>query len=275
MEARAGVIDRGKRRVLTVDIDAVDYDAASRRLLNAARERRPYAATALAVHGVVEAHRDRRLRRQINDMDLVTPDGMPVRWALDRLHGTALPDRCYGPTLCLKVLERCAAEGLPVYFYGSRLEVLDQLVENMTERFGGLVVAGSAPSRFASVDDDGLAVIGRQIVETGARIVFVGLGCPRQELFSYALRRHVAMPVLAVGAAFDLHAGLSKTAPGWMQDHGLEWTWRLIHEPRRLWRRYLLLNPYYVVQVLRQWVGRLPSGEESADAPLLPERVPA
>jgi exopolysaccharide biosynthesis WecB/TagA/CpsF family protein len=246
------LIDAGKRSVLGVLVDTVDYDGAVERILLAARDGRPCAVSALAVHGVMTAVRDGVLRRRVNGMDLVTPDGQPVRWALNLLHGAHLTDRVYGPTLTLHLLERAAAEDIPVYFYGSTPEVLGRLVPSVTSRYAGLRVAGHEPSRFAAAGPAELDEIAERIRASGARIVFVGLGCPRQEVFVSAMRERLGVPALAVGAAFDYHAGLQQEPPGWVQRAGLQWLWRLIAEPRRLWRRYLLLNPAYVTLLAAQ-----------------------
>ena len=251
------LIDDGKRNVCGVLIDAVDYEGATARIVAAARDRRPLSATALAVHGLVEATRDDELRYRVNHVDLVTPDGQPVRWAQNLLHHAGLGDRVYGPTLMLHVCAEAAREGLPVYLYGSRAEVLDPLARNLRDRFPGLAVAGTEPSKFRTVDGDEKAAIAGRITASGARIVFVGLGCPRQEVFVYEYRDLLPMPAIAVGAAFDYHAGLMKEPPQWIQRAGLQWAWRLAAEPRRLWKRYLTTNPRYVAmvaaQALRLW----------------------
>lgn len=249
--------DLGKNNVLGVLVDAVDYGAAVHKVVAAARERRGFAVTALAVHGIMTGVQDPEHRYRLNQFDLVTPDGQPVRWALNLLHGTHLADRVYGPTLALAVCAAAADEGLPVYFYGSRQEVLDRLVQNLTARFPGLIVAGAEPSKFRRTTPEEKSEIARRIRASGARIAFVGLGCPRQEIFAYEYRNLLGMPVLAVGAAFDYHAGLLDEPPAWMQRSGLQWFYRLVQEPARLWRRYLLLNPAFLtllaLQALHLW----------------------
>jgi exopolysaccharide biosynthesis WecB/TagA/CpsF family protein len=178
-----------------------------------------------------------------------------VRWALNLLHGAGLADRVYGPTLTLCVLERCAAEGLPIYLYGSTDDTLARLVAALQGTFPDLKIAGAEPSKFRPVRPGEDVEIAARITASGARLVLVGLGCPRQEVFAYAMRPLLAMPVLAVGAAFDYHAGQLRRPPAWMQRHGLEWLWRLGLEPGRLWRRYLLLNPAYLARLAAQRTG--------------------
>jgi exopolysaccharide biosynthesis WecB/TagA/CpsF family protein len=246
------VRDDGKQNVCGVLVDAIDYDGATERIVAAARAGRGFSGSALAVHGLIEATRDDELRYRINHLDLVTPDGQPVRWALNLLFRSRLKDRVYGPTLMLRVCAAAARAGLPIFLYGSRAEVLDPLARNLVTSFPGLEVAGAEASKFRQVGGEEKKEIVDRIRASGARIAFVGLGCPRQEVFAYEFRDELSMPVLAVGAAFDYHAGLMKEPPAVLQRLGLQWAWRLAAEPRRLWRRYLSTNPRYVALVAAQ-----------------------
>jgi exopolysaccharide biosynthesis WecB/TagA/CpsF family protein len=259
-----------KRNVLGILVDATDYAEATDRIIGAAEHGRPMAVTALAVHGVMEGVHDRMLGARLNSFDLVTPDGQPVRWALNLLHGAGLHDRVYGPTLTLRVLERAADAGLPVYLYGSTQPTLDRLVPALYRMFPALKIAGVEASKFRAVQPGEAEQIASRITTSGARLVLVGLGCPRQEIFAHALRPHLAMPLLAVGAAFDYHAGGLRKPPPWMQRHGLEWLWRLGLEPKRLWKRYLLLNPEYLArlgaQKARLWRATPPAPSTEAPA---------
>ncbi len=246
------MIDAGKRNVLGVLVDVVDYDAAVERILQAAAEQRPMAVTALAVHGVMTGVADRAHAARLNSFDLATPDGQPVRWALNLLHGAGLVDRVYGPELTMRVLAGCAERGLPVYLYGSTEATLEALTTRLVAALPGLKVAGREPSKFRTCRPGEAEEIADRIRSSGARLVLVGLGCPRQERFVHAMRPLLDMPLLAVGAAFDYHAGSLRVPPAWMQRAGLEWLWRLGLEPRRLWRRYLLLNPAYLARLAAQ-----------------------
>jgi exopolysaccharide biosynthesis WecB/TagA/CpsF family protein len=246
------LIDAGKRNVLGLLIDVVDYDAAVSRVVAAARDRQPFSLTALAVHGVMTGVHDRPHAARLNAFDLATPDGQPVRWALNLLHHANLIDRVYGPNLTWRILDRCAAEGLSVYLYGSTESTLERLSAALTEQIPGLKIVGTEPSKFRLAKPAEPEDIADRIRNTGARVVLVGLGCPRQEQFVYAMRPLVNAPLLAVGAAFDYHAGVLRRPPPWMQRYGLEWLWRLGLEPRRLWRRYVLLNPAYLVRLAAQ-----------------------
>ena len=247
--------DLGKKNVIGILIDAVDYDAALERIFRAARERRGAAVSALAVHGVMTGVLDSEHKFRLNHFDLLVPDGQPVRWVLNWLHGAKLADRVYGPNLTLKVCERAARDGLPIYLYGSTAEILDGLERSLRSRFPELVIAGAEPSKFRRLSAIEKQEVAGRIVASGASIALVGLGCPRQEAFAYEFREALSMPILAVGAAFPFIAGRVPQAPAWMQDRGLEWLYRLCAEPRRLWRRYIYLNPAYLFLVFMQALG--------------------
>jgi N-acetylglucosaminyldiphosphoundecaprenol N-acetyl-beta-D-mannosaminyltransferase len=249
------VIDCGKRAVLGVDVSVIDYEAAVSRVIEAARTGAPLAVSALAVHGIMTGALDTTHRYRLNHLDLVTPDGQPVRWALRLLHGEQLTSRVYGPDLMLHVCAAAAREGIPIYLYGSRPEVLRLLEQNLKAKFPGLLVGGSASSRFERVSASENADILNRIQSSGAKIVFVGLGCPRQEVWVYENVAQLSLPALAVGAAFDFHAGVSKQPSKWIQDAGLEWLFRLIQEPKRLWRRYLVMNSFYCWYLFLQLTG--------------------
>ncbi len=247
--------DEGKKNILGVWVDAVDYDAVVDKIISAAQLRRGMAVSALAVHGVMTGVLDQTQRYRLNQFDLVVPDGQPVRWALNFLHGAALEDRVYGPNLMLQVCARACAERLPIYLYGSRPDVLHRLQVNLCSIFPDLHIAGAQPSRFRKLTASEKQQVVEEIRNSGAVITFVGLGCPRQEVWAYEYREALAMPLLAVGAAFDFHAGLLPQAPAALQQRGLEWLYRLAQEPRRLWRRYLLLNPAYLALLALQAAG--------------------
>jgi N-acetylglucosaminyldiphosphoundecaprenol N-acetyl-beta-D-mannosaminyltransferase len=238
-----------------VMISAATYASATAPVIAAARARRPLLASATPVHSVTLGATDAELQRRYNQFDLLTPDGQPVRWALRLLHGVRLPDRVYGPTLMLKVCEEAARTGQGIYLYGSRPDVLERLRQNLMERFPDLTISGfrSPPFRPATPEEDADDV--RDILASGAKILFVGLGCPLQDHWAFEHRDRLPMPILCVGAAFDFHAGLLRQAPPWMQSRGLEWAFRLGVEPRRLWKRYAVSNPLFLLLLARQWLG--------------------
>ena len=260
------MIDLGKFNVLGIQVNAIDYEAAVERVITAAKEDRPLALSALAVHGVMTGVQDAEQAYRLNHLDVIVPDGQPVRWALNLLHKTKLKDRVYGPTLTLKICEEAAKEEIPIFLYGSKQLVLEALEDNLKKRFLGLRIVGTIPSQFRQLTEKEQWQIAQLIRESGAKLVFVGLGCPRQEVWIFENRALLGMPILAVGAAFDFHAGLLPQAPEWMQKRGLEWLFRLSQEPNRLWKRYLLLNPKYLVLLCMQLLG-IDSFQASSSTP--------
>ncbi|MFK7988547.1 MAG: WecB/TagA/CpsF family glycosyltransferase [Sandaracinaceae bacterium] len=247
--------DDGKRNVAGVLVDVVDPAGAVARIVEAAERRVPCAVSALAAHGVVEGALDPELRYRLNRLDLVCPDGQPVRWAQNLLHGVDLRERVYGPGLMLRLLEVAQERRLGVYFYGSTEDVLVALQERMRARFEGLRIAGATPSRFRPLSDAETRSMRAAVRDSDAAMVFVGLGCPRQEVFAYEHRDALGVPIIAVGAAFDFHAGTLLQAPAWMGDRGLEWLFRWAQEPRRLFDRYTRVNAHYAGRVCLQSLG--------------------
>jgi len=261
------LIDLGKRTVLGVAVDVTDYDSAVDRIVDAAKKKKPFAVTALPVHGIMTGARDPQHRYRLNTFDLLVPDGQPVRWALNLIHGVGLRERVYGPTLMLSLCERLAQEGLPIYLFGSREETIALLSKKLRQRFPALRIAGAQPGRFKVLSGSERDEIVRTIRESGAAVVFVGLGCPRQEIWAYENRARLSMPAVCVGAAFDFHAGTVAQAPPSLQRVGLEWAYRLMREPKRLWRRYVLLNPMYVGMVVAQATGAIDFDSRPANPP--------
>lgn len=238
--------DLGKFNLLGIQINAIDYEAAVEKIIDAAYQQQPLAVSALAVHGVMTGVLDPEHGYRLNHLDLVVPDGQPVRWGLNWLYRCNLKDRVYGPTLMLKICDRAAQDGLPIFLYGSTPTVLDHLTTNLQQQFPTLQIAGQQASKFRQLSLHEQKQIASDIRHSGAKIIFVGLGCPRQEVWAYENRNLLNMPTMAVGAAFDFHAGLLPQAPTWMQKRGLEWLFRLKQEPQRLFWRYLHLNPLYL-----------------------------
>ena len=261
------MVDYGKQNVLGVQVDAVDYEAAVARITQAARDRRPFGVTALAVHGVMTGVGDEQHRYRLNQLELVVPDGQPVRWAIRWLHRVGLPDRVYGPNLMLKTCEQAAEQGLPIFLFGGTQEMIEVLSARLTEHFPALKIAGTQASRFRKLTVEEREATIEQIRASGAAITFVGLGCPRQEVWAFEFREALSMPLLAVGAAFAFHAGMLSQAPGFMQRWGLEWLYRLGKEPTRLWKRYLFLNPLYLLFIALQWTGLRTFDPENVSQP--------
>lgn len=253
--------------VLGVMVTGIEMETAVASVMDAAGRRRPLGVTALAVHGVMMATKDPTLRFRLNHLDLVLPDGQPVRWALAWLHGIRIPDRIPGPDLMYSVCKEAAAAGLGIFMYGSTGSTLERLRSGLERSIPNLVVAGTQASRFRPATETERASDLDKIKASGASIVFVGLGCPRQEVWVYENRLELSMPVLAVGAAFDYHAGLLRRSPRWMGRAGLEWLYRLAQEPRRLSARYLKLNPAFIASLVSQKSGLGTYSEERATPP--------
>lgn len=244
-----------KHSVLGIGVSAVDYETAVRQIISAGQHRESMTVTALAVHGVMTGVLDVEHNYRLNQFDLVCPDGQPVRWALNLLHGTGLRERVYGPELTLRVCRACAEQNVPIFLFGGTAEMLAKLSVRLVEKFPQLKIAGMRASRFRTLDPAERDALASEINSSGAGVCFVGLGCPRQETFAYEMRSHIQMPMLAVGAAFAFHAGMLPQAPPWMQKHGLEWLYRMLREPRRLWKRYAYLNPLFLTLLASQRLG--------------------
>jgi N-acetylglucosaminyldiphosphoundecaprenol N-acetyl-beta-D-mannosaminyltransferase len=208
-----------------------------------------------ATHTVMATQDDPALRAAVLSADFTVPDGQPLVWALKAL-GHDVSDRVYGPDLMEQACARAAQTGQRFYLYGGRNPgALAQLARSLRLRYPGLRIVGGQAPPFRELTDAEEEGVAADIKRSGADVVWVGLGVPKQEKWMARMRHRVSAPVLiGVGAAFDFHAGLIPQAPGWMQRAGLEWLFRLAHEPRRLWRRYLRYNPRFVVGFVRQYL---------------------
>jgi exopolysaccharide biosynthesis WecB/TagA/CpsF family protein len=228
--------------ILGVQVSCVDYDRAVACIIDAASHDRPGVVACHAVHAIVTASGDRALREEVNRFSMVTPDGQPVRWALNMLHGAKLADRVYGPELTLRVCQQAAENEIPIYLYGGKPETLERLKENLLAMLPTLQIGGAESPPFRELTEQENEEVCRRINQSGAKILMIGLGCPKQDKFAARNRDRIQAVQLCVGAAFDFHAGVKPMAPAWMQRTGLEWMFRLGCEPRRLWRRYLVTN---------------------------------
>lgn len=240
-----------KINVVSVPVNALSFAQAQKGLLAWGHARESRYVVLANVHVVVTAAREPAFGAVVAAADLTTPDGAPIAWMLRKL-GHARQERVSGPDLTWALLQRCAVDGLPVYFFGSSRETLARLAERINVALPKLVVAGyeAPPFRPMTPEEDAEAVA--RINASGAGLVFVGLGCPKQEFWMAAHRGRINAVMLGVGAAFDFHAGTVQRAPKWMREHGLEWVHRLASEPRRLWKRYLVTNTWFVVLAIKQ-----------------------
>lgn len=229
----------------------VDYETASDIIIENAQNNTSFGVSALAVHGLMESVSDDLLKEIINDIDLIVPDGQPVRWALNSFYNLNMRDRVYGPELTLSVLKKASKMRLRVYLFGSTKNTLERFQTFISENHPGVDICGVHVDRFreATLEEDSEDI--RKINDSGAHIVLVGRGCPRQELWVANHKGKVDAAMMAVGAAFDFHAGKLKQAPTWMQQNGLEWLFRLIQEPRRLFKRYFITNSLFIFMFLK------------------------
>jgi exopolysaccharide biosynthesis WecB/TagA/CpsF family protein len=258
-----------KYNVLGVGISGWERPDVVSFILDAAEAGRPLAVSALAVHAVMEAWDRPAYRSCLNSLDIATPDGQPVRWALNLLHNVALRDRVYGPFVMRDLCAGAAQRGVPIYLFGTPAETLERLSVRLPESHPGLKIAGSQPSRFRKISLEEVEADAQRIRESGAKLVFCGLGCPRQEAWVQTMRSRINAPLIAVGAAFALWAGERDMAPAWAQANGLEWLVRLVQEPRRLAARYLIQNPRFLAALTLQKMGRRPA--ELSPGPIEPE----
>jgi N-acetylglucosaminyldiphosphoundecaprenol N-acetyl-beta-D-mannosaminyltransferase len=232
--------------VVSAHVHATSYVNATKQILDWSKRRESRYVCVANVHLLMEAHDSAQYNHVINDADLVTPDGMPLVWMM-RLKGQRGQERVYGPTLMLHVLESSIPDNAIVGFYGSSPEVLQSLHAKMQARFSALKVNYLFSPPFHDISHEEDLEIVRQINASSVTILFVGLGCPKQEKWMADHRGRIQAVMIGVGAAFDFHAGFKPQAPAWMQRLGLEWLFRLSTEPRRLWKRYLYHNPRFVL----------------------------
>jgi len=233
----------------TVDYSIVDYESASDIIINQAKEHKSYSVFAMPVHGLVTAIKEKNMFTAAQKANMIVPDGQPIRWAMNYFHKTELKDRVYGPKLTLYVLEKAQKHKLKVFLYGGNTqETLNNFKSFIERRFPEVHICGCY--REENPSDDTLT--NDQVNNSGAHIVLVGRGCPRQEIWVANRLGKINAVMMAVGAAFSFHAGTSKQAPVWMQNNGLEWLFRLGTEPTRLWRRYIFTNSYFIYLFVKE-----------------------
>ncbi|AFY36998.1 glycosyl transferase, WecB/TagA/CpsF family [[Leptolyngbya] sp. PCC 7376] len=242
-----------QRHILRTRVHLTNYVDAGERILQAIRNNQSGYVAIANVHMVMTGYWNNEFQQIINNALLTTPDGMPLVWGL-KLFGLQEASRVYGPDLTLHCCTIATRENMPVYFYGSRPETLDKLRQNLLEKFPELNIVGmvAPPFRALSAEEENLEI--ENIIQSGAKLVFVGLGCPKQEFWMAKHTDKLTAVLLGVGAAFDFHAGTVSQAPRWMMSLGLEWFYRLLQEPRRLWKRYVVNNMAFVVLFLIQFV---------------------
>ncbi|ANV83140.1 UDP-N-acetyl-D-mannosaminuronic acid transferase [Picosynechococcus sp. PCC 7003] len=237
--------DIPQRHILKTRVHCLDYQRAWAEIAAAIRDGTFGYGAIANVHMVMTGYWQPEFQHIINQALVTTPDGMPLVWGL-RWLGYPQATRVYGPDLMLHCCAMAAQEKIPVYLYGSRPETLEKLQQTLLEKFPNLQIAGVEAPPFRSPTPAEAIATRQRIEQSGAKLVFVGLGCPKQEKWMAENSPHLAAVLLGVGAAFDFHAGTVSQAPRWLMTLGLEWLYRLIQEPRRLWKRYLVHNGAFI-----------------------------
>ncbi len=239
--------------VLGIGISVLDQARAREFLFDAARNGVRGYVTVTGVHGVNEAQRDHQLRDIFNRALLVTPDGMPMVW-MGRLQGHASIRRVYGPDLMLNLCEASVREGFSHFFYGGNPGVAEELKRNFEAKFPGIRIVGTYTPPFRDLNEEEVDQLQTLVREAKPDFFWVGLSTPKQERFmaKYISVLPEAKIFLGVGAAFDFFTGRVKQAPRWMMRSGLEWLFRLCQEPRRLFKRYAINIPLFVIRAIKQ-----------------------
>ncbi len=202
------------------------------------------------VHMLVEAHQDPSFAKMVNNADLITPDGMPLIWAMRLLHGVK-NDRVAGMDLLPRLLSISVEKNLPVYFYGGSQKMLDATGVYVRENYPLIKIAGMYSPPFRPLTSEEDTAVADQINNSGARLVFVVLGCPKQEKWMNSMKGKINAAMVGVGGALPVLVGEQKRAPAWMQKNGLEWLYRLIQEPGRLWKRYFYTNTVFILLLIK------------------------
>lgn len=243
--------DRNYRDILNMHVDVTSYPDATEKVVNWAHEGLQKYVCAANVHMVMESHDDPDFQAIVNEADLVTPDGVPLVWAL-RMLGVQEASRVYGPDLTLHVCKMAAEQSIPIGLYGGTPSSLQDFVQFLEKNYPGIKIACTIAPPFRPLTPEEDEQYISEINNSDTRILFVGIGCPKQEKWMAEHKEKLNAVMLGVGAAFDFHTGRVRQAPSWMQQNGLEWLFRFLMEPKRLWKRYAKHNPRFVALFLRQ-----------------------
>jgi exopolysaccharide biosynthesis WecB/TagA/CpsF family protein len=235
-----------KRKLFSVNYSITNYEAASDYIVEKAIAKESYGVSALAVHGLIESVKNKTFREYLDKIELIVPDGQPVKWALNSFYKVHLKDRVAGPILTKNVLAKADRYNMRVYLYGSTKPTLERMSLYIHKNFPNVIICGIHADRFRdATPEEDLEDI-KKINETEPNIVLIGRGCPRQEKWVAQHIGKIPAPMMAIGAAFDFFAGNINHAPLWMQNSGLEWFYRLIQDPKKLWKRYLKTNIHFI-----------------------------
>jgi N-acetylglucosaminyldiphosphoundecaprenol N-acetyl-beta-D-mannosaminyltransferase len=246
---------RTRYRVVSLDVDQVTHDSAVRRVLDLAKAGRGSYVCFGTVHMVMESHDSPEFAARVNAADMIVPDGMPTVW-MQRLQKAVAPERVRANDLMMLLMSAAEQDRIKVGFYGGRREVIDAIVERAKREHPLLEIAYAYSPPFRPLTPEEDSDITERINASRTQILFMGLGCPKQENWMAEHKDRLNCVMLGVGASFDFYAGNVKESPAWLSGLGLEWLYRLTQEPKRLWRRYLVLNPRFIWQATRQLISR-------------------
>lgn len=244
-----------RRRIITLNVSLVSFREALSKVVDLGKTRTPSFACFANAHMAVEAHWNREFADRVNRANLVLADGKPIAFSCKFLYNKH-QERVAGMDFMPAIIDSCAKEDLRIFLFGSTQVVLDKLTERIATIHPHLVIAGAISPPFREFTIDEAQTFINQINDSGANIVLVGMGCPKQELWMSNYSKDIRAVLLGVGGAFSVYAGLVSRSPVWMQRYSLEWFFRLLQEPRRMWRRYLVTNTWYLYLILTQLVLR-------------------
>lgn len=250
------MVYKGKYKIIDNLITACDYDFVLSEIDKAIKNKKSLLISPIASHTLVRAHYDKSLKKILDKFDYLVPDSQWVRWSIPFLYGKekGLKDRVYGPELMLRVCAISERKNYRVFLYGNTQEVLIKLSERLKKDFPKLKITGEEESKFRDLTDREWKSLVKKIENSKAEIVFISLGSPKQEVFSFELSKRIKKTIICVGAAFDFISGFKKQAPKWMGDWGMEWFFRLINEPRRLWKRYLINGLLFFILIIKNYI---------------------
>ena len=242
-----------RKRLISLDIDTGGYREFVDQILNMSLTRNSNYVCVANVHMLVESYKDKSFATEVNDADLVTPDGMPLSWSIRLLYGNR-QDRVAGMDLLPDLLTQCAQRKISVFFYGATNPVLEQANHILKSRYPGLSIAGSYSPPFRQLTEQEEELVVEDINASGANIVFVILGCPKQEKWMAKMKGRINATMIGIGGALPVLIGLQQRAPKWMQRSGFEWAYRLLQEPKRLFKRYFVTNSLFSYLILREFI---------------------
>ncbi len=240
-----------RKEIISLNINTGSYNSAISEIIDLAKKRISSYVCFSNVHMIIEGHKNPEFKKLVNNSTFSFPDGMPLVFAFKALYGMK-QDRIAGIDFMMDALKECKKKQLSIFLFGSTTLVLEALSKNISKTFPNLIIAGKLSPPFKEFSSSENELFIQTINNSGANMVFVSLGCPKQEMWMAKHYDKIKAPLLGVGAAFEIHAKLIKRAPVWMQKTGLEWLYRFIQEPGRLWKRYMVTNSLFVFLLIKE-----------------------